>query len=165
MSTVCVGVLSGTVTGWKRRSSAASFSMYLRYSATVVAPMHCAETRSRQVDYQAFVPMSRQAVAMPCTAAKCAWLGSPHPTISMCSFRQAIGRGDSGAQVSTPVEWICLLVLSTQHAARRPWLRMREQDGCCGEMRPACSVPRASAGLSRLAASMAPSAAPAPTSV
>mmetsp|Transcript_40638 Transcript_40638/g.67952 ORF Transcript_40638/g.67952 Transcript_40638/m.67952 type:complete len:224 (+) Transcript_40638:2940-3611(+) len=30
---------SGTVTGWKRRSRAASFSMCLRYSSKVVAPM------------------------------------------------------------------------------------------------------------------------------
>ncbi len=30
---------SSTITGWKRRSSAASFSMYLRYSSSVVAPM------------------------------------------------------------------------------------------------------------------------------
>ena len=31
---------SSTSTGWKRRSSAASRSMYLRYSSSVVAPMH-----------------------------------------------------------------------------------------------------------------------------
>ena len=30
---------SSTITGWKRRSSAASFSMYFRYSLIVVAPM------------------------------------------------------------------------------------------------------------------------------
>ena len=30
---------SSTNTGWKRRSSAASFSMCLRYSSSVVAPM------------------------------------------------------------------------------------------------------------------------------
>lgn len=30
---------SGVRTCWKRRSKAASFSMYLRYSARVVAPM------------------------------------------------------------------------------------------------------------------------------
>ena len=30
---------SSTLTGWKRRSNAASFSMYLRYSSNVVAPM------------------------------------------------------------------------------------------------------------------------------
>ena len=31
---------SSTTTGWKRRSSAASFSMYLRYSSLVVAPIN-----------------------------------------------------------------------------------------------------------------------------
>ena len=30
---------SPTITGWKRRSSALSFSMYFRYSSSVVAPM------------------------------------------------------------------------------------------------------------------------------
>ena len=32
--------------GWKRRSSAPSFSMYLRYSSSVVAPMHCISPRA-----------------------------------------------------------------------------------------------------------------------
>ena len=32
--------------GWKRRSSAPSFSMYLRYSSSVVAPMHCSSPRA-----------------------------------------------------------------------------------------------------------------------
>ena len=36
---------SSTITGWKRRSRAASFSMYLRYSSRVVAPMHCSSPR------------------------------------------------------------------------------------------------------------------------
>jgi hypothetical protein len=31
--------------GWKRRSSAASCSMYLRYSSSVVAPMVCSSPR------------------------------------------------------------------------------------------------------------------------
>ena len=33
-------------TVWKRRSSAASFSMYLRYSSSVVAPMACSSPRA-----------------------------------------------------------------------------------------------------------------------
>src|ERR1039457_5113586 len=37
---------SSTNTGWKRRSSAASFSMYLRYSLSVVAPMHWISPRA-----------------------------------------------------------------------------------------------------------------------
>ncbi len=37
---------SSTSTGWKRRSRAASFSMYLRYSSSVVAPMVCSSPRA-----------------------------------------------------------------------------------------------------------------------
>ncbi len=36
---------ASTFTFWKRRSSALSFSMYLRYSLSVVAPMHCSSPR------------------------------------------------------------------------------------------------------------------------
>ena len=35
-----------TITGWKRRSSAASFSIYWRYSSRVVAPMQCSSPRA-----------------------------------------------------------------------------------------------------------------------
>ena len=37
---------SFTSTFWKRRSSAPSFSMYLRYSSSVVAPMQCNSPRA-----------------------------------------------------------------------------------------------------------------------
>ena len=37
---------SPTCTFWKRRSSAASFSMYLRYSSSVVAPTQCSSPRA-----------------------------------------------------------------------------------------------------------------------
>ena len=40
MISIASGTLGAlTMTGWKRRSSAPSFSMYLRYSSSVVAPM------------------------------------------------------------------------------------------------------------------------------
>ena len=35
-----------TNTGWKRRASAASFSTYLRYSSSVVAPTQCSSPRA-----------------------------------------------------------------------------------------------------------------------
>ena len=46
MSPLSIEIVSSTVgsftiTGWKRRSRAASFSIYLRYSSSVVAPMQC----------------------------------------------------------------------------------------------------------------------------
>src|SRR3989304_4439618 len=37
---------SPTVTGWNRRSSAASFSMCFRYSSSVVAPTVCSSPRA-----------------------------------------------------------------------------------------------------------------------
>ena len=37
---------SSTKTGWKRRASAASFSTYLRYSSSVVAPTQCSSPRA-----------------------------------------------------------------------------------------------------------------------
>jgi hypothetical protein len=46
MSIVSSSVGWSTNTGWKRRSSAASFSMYLRYSLSVVAPMHWISPRA-----------------------------------------------------------------------------------------------------------------------
>ena len=41
MEIVSSTVGSSTITGWKRRSSAASFSIYMRYSFSVVAPIQC----------------------------------------------------------------------------------------------------------------------------
>ena len=41
----CSTLGASTFTCWKRRSSAASFSMYLRYSLSVVAPTHCSSPR------------------------------------------------------------------------------------------------------------------------
>ena len=43
---VCSSVGSSTITGWNRRSRAASRSMYLRYSSRVVAPMHWSSPRA-----------------------------------------------------------------------------------------------------------------------
>src|SRR5579875_2360694 len=46
ISMVCAIVGSATWMGWNRRSSAASFSRYLRYSSSVVAPMVCSSPRA-----------------------------------------------------------------------------------------------------------------------
>src|SRR6516164_9410763 len=45
ISTASSTVGASTLTVWNRRSSAASFSMYLRYSLKVVAPTHCSSPR------------------------------------------------------------------------------------------------------------------------
>ena len=48
MRTASSSVGSSTVTGWNLRSSAASFSMYLRYSAMVVAPINWISPLARE---------------------------------------------------------------------------------------------------------------------
>jgi hypothetical protein len=47
ISIVCEIVGSATWIGWNRRSRAASFSRYLRYSSSVVAPIVCSSPRAR----------------------------------------------------------------------------------------------------------------------
>ena len=54
---------SPTKTGWKRRSSAASFSMCLRYSSSVVAPT--AATRRARASASAAAPRRRSALGHP----------------------------------------------------------------------------------------------------
>ena len=61
---------SPTKTGWKRRSRAASFSTYLRYSSSVVAPMQRSSPRAR-------AGLSRLAASLPPSA-------RPAPT-TVCS--------------------------------------------------------------------------------
>ena len=46
MEIVSSSVGSSTMTGWKRRSRALSFSIYFLYSSSVVAPMQCSSPRA-----------------------------------------------------------------------------------------------------------------------
>ncbi len=70
---------SSTVTTWKRRSSALSFSMYFWYSFKVVAPMACSSPRAR-------AGFSRLAASMalspPPPAPMSVWISSMKRTIS-----------------------------------------------------------------------------------
>ena len=62
---------ASTLTAWKRRSSAASFSMYLRYSFSVVAPMHCISPRLRaglMMFEASIVPSAEPAPTMVCNS-------------------------------------------------------------------------------------------------
>jgi hypothetical protein len=46
IETVSSTVGSSTISGWNRRARAASFSTYLRYSSSVVAPIQCSSPRA-----------------------------------------------------------------------------------------------------------------------
>jgi hypothetical protein len=60
---------SSTSTFWKRRSRAASFSMYLRYSSRVVAPMQCSSPRARAG--LSMLPASMAPSALPAPTMVC----------------------------------------------------------------------------------------------
>ena len=75
-------------TGWKRRSSAASFSMCLRYSSSVVAPMQCSSPR-------ASIGLSRLPASIAPSAA-------PAPTtVCSSSMKRMISPCDSCTSLST----------------------------------------------------------------
>ena len=58
-----------TSTFWKRRSSAASFSMYLRYSSSVVAPTQCSSPRASAG--LSMLPASIEPSALPAPTTVC----------------------------------------------------------------------------------------------
>ena len=71
MATVCSTLGSSTITGWKRRSSAASDSMYLRYSSNVVAPTHCSSPRASSgliIDERSSEPSAAPAPTSVCSS-------------------------------------------------------------------------------------------------
>mmetsp|Transcript_42061 Transcript_42061/g.80455 ORF Transcript_42061/g.80455 Transcript_42061/m.80455 type:complete len:245 (+) Transcript_42061:1217-1951(+) len=71
IDTVCSGVGSSILTGWNLRSSAASFSTYLRYSSMVVAPMHCSSPRASTGFISCAASMPPSAPADPAPMSVC----------------------------------------------------------------------------------------------
>src|SRR5882724_8427809 len=107
---------SPTSTGWKRRSSAASFSMCLRYSSSVVAPTARSSPR-------ASIGLSRLAASTAPSAA-------PAPTIVCSSSRKRIAPPPASATS-----------LSTA---------FRRSSNSPRYFEPACSAPMSSAITRRL---------------
>mmetsp|Transcript_93708 Transcript_93708/g.176170 ORF Transcript_93708/g.176170 Transcript_93708/m.176170 type:complete len:273 (-) Transcript_93708:617-1435(-) len=69
---------SSMFTGAKRRSRAASFSMYLRYSAMVVAPMHCSSPRARA----GFIKLAASIAPSAAPAPTSVWISSMNRMVS-----------------------------------------------------------------------------------
>ena len=60
---------SSTITGWKRRSKAASFSIYCLYSSKVVAPIQCSSPRA-SIGFN-ILPASRAPSVLPAPTMVC----------------------------------------------------------------------------------------------
>ena len=80
---------SPTSTGWNRRSSAASFSMYFRYSSSVVAPMVCSSPRA-SIGLSMFdASMEPSAAPAPTTVCSSSMKRTTLPSDSVTSLRTA----------------------------------------------------------------------------
>ena len=85
---VCAMVGSATWIGWNLRSSAASFSRCLRYSASVVAPMVCSSPRASmgfRIDAASIAPWAAPAPTSWCSSSMNKMM-SPRVLTSLSTF-------------------------------------------------------------------------------
>ena len=91
-----------TITGWKRRSSAASFSMCLRYSSSVVAPMQCSSPRA-SIGFSRFEASIAPSLApAPTTVCSSSMNRMMLPSESVTSFSTAFRRSSNSPRYFAP---------------------------------------------------------------
>ncbi len=98
---VSSAVVGSTITFWKRRSRAPSFSMFLRYSSRVVAPMHCSSPRARAG--LSILAASIEPCALP--APTMVWISSINRItlgFLLSSFRIALMRSSNSPRYLVP---------------------------------------------------------------
>ena len=79
---------SSTLTGWKRRARAASFSRCLRYSSSVVAPIVCSSPRASigfRIEAASIAPSAAPAPTRVCSSSMNKMM-SPRVRISFSTF-------------------------------------------------------------------------------
>ena len=93
---------SPTNTGWKRRARAASFSMCLRYSSSVVAPMQCSVPRASSglIRFAASIePSARPAPIRLCSSSM---NSTTWPCAASISFSTAFSRSSNSPRYFEP---------------------------------------------------------------
>ncbi|MPM78151.1 hypothetical protein SDC9_125162 [bioreactor metagenome] len=93
---------SSTSTDWKRRSSAGSFSIYWRYSSSVVAPIQWSSPRASIG--LSMLPASMEPSVFP--APTMVWSSSINrmmrPSLSLTSFKTALSRSSNSPRYLAP---------------------------------------------------------------
>jgi hypothetical protein len=93
---------SPTVTGWKRRSSAASFSMYFWYSLSVVAPMVCSSPRASIGLSMLEASIEPSAAPAPTTVCSSSMNNTIWPFESTTSLSTAFSRSSNSPRYFAP---------------------------------------------------------------
>ena len=91
-----------TNTGWNRRSRAASFSMCLRYSSRVVAPMVCSSPRASIGLSRLEASMAPSAAPAPTTVCSSSMNRITWPSESLTSLSTALSRSSNSPRYLAP---------------------------------------------------------------
>ena len=91
-----------TMIGWKRRSSAASFSMFLRYSSRVVAPMACSSPRASIGFSMLAASMAPSAAPAPTTVCSSSMNRMIWPSLAATSLSTAFRRSSNSPRYLAP---------------------------------------------------------------
>ena len=127
---------SPTSTGWKRRSSAASFSMCFRYSSSVVAPMVCSSPRASIGLSRFDASIAPSAAPAPTTVCSSSMKRMTCPCASAISFSTAFRRSSNSPRYFAPATsapmssaTMRLLAKPFRHVAADDALRQPFDDG------------------------------------
>ena len=93
---------SSTITGWKRRSSAASFSMWRRYSSSVVAPMQCSSPRASIGLSMLPASIEPSAAPAPTTVCSSSMNSRIRPSAALISPSTALRRSSNSPRYLAP---------------------------------------------------------------
>ena len=91
-----------TMTGWKRRSSAASFSTCLRYSSSVVAPTTCSSPRASAGLSMLLASTAPSAAPAPTMVWSSSMKVMKRPSASVSSFTTALSRSSNSPRYLAP---------------------------------------------------------------
>src|SRR5947208_1515761 len=101
------------MTGWKRRSRAASFSICLRYASRVVAPMQCSSPRASMGLSRLPASMAPSAFPAPTTVCSSSIKRMMSPSADWTSFKTALRRSSNSPRNFAPA-------LRATHLLERP---------------------------------------------
>ncbi len=93
---------SSTMSGWNRRASAASFSTYLRYSSSVVAPTQCNSPRASAGLIRLAASIAPSALPAPTSVCISSMNRMISPAAAVISFSTAFSRSSNSPRYFAP---------------------------------------------------------------
>ena len=93
---------SSTTRGWNRRARAASFSMYLRYSSSVVAPTQCSSPRASAGLIRLAASIAPSVLPAPTSTCISSMNKMISPAAAVTSFRTAFRRSSNSPRYFAP---------------------------------------------------------------